>query len=194
MGDGWWVMGDWWLVMGDGGWVGAALYLICNFKFELKARSSNLWVEKGRPTLAFPSFRLIVCILNSNVVSGGGDLNCITWNAALTLVVTIWWPWPKCAQPSVCCPIPISWCSSALKSLQNAQKIRQTLMCTIKQNHWAKYWECSPVLSEIQLLGILEIALLDHTWKISQSAVKAVVWKSKGDREESIKSIKHFGS
>lgn len=62
-----------------------------SFKFQ----SRHLWIKESRTTLAFPSFRLIIGILNSNVVSGRGYLNWNTRDTTFTSVSTVWWDWPK---------------------------------------------------------------------------------------------------
>lgn len=52
-----------------------------------------LWTVKERTTFAFPTLRLIVCILDTHmaVSKGGGYLNGFAWNAPITLVLAAWW-------------------------------------------------------------------------------------------------------
>lgn len=65
----------------------------------VRAKYYMLWQSlravKRRATLAFPTFRFIICILNTQmalfVFAGGGNLNGLTWNAPITLVFAIWW-------------------------------------------------------------------------------------------------------
>lgn len=54
------------------------------------------WGVNRRATLAFPTLRLIICVLNTQLaalLAGCGHLYGFTWNASITLVLTAWRSW-----------------------------------------------------------------------------------------------------
>lgn len=46
---------------------------------------------EGRTALAFPAFRFVIGILNSNTAFGGGYLNGFTGHTSIAFVCTAWW-------------------------------------------------------------------------------------------------------
>lgn len=62
-----------------------------------------LWIEESGVAFAFPSFRLVIGILSSELLRSCRDLSGDTGRAPSAFAFAVWWHWPYSSHDSAIC-------------------------------------------------------------------------------------------